>query len=454
MRKLLIGLVSMLLVAAFIAPTFAQDGTIADVAAENTDFQTLLTAVGLADPAVAAALADPDAELTLFAPTNDAFTVTLQELGLSVVDVAGNPEAVTQILLYHVVEGVVMAEDVVGLDGEEVETLQGESVSISVDGDTVMVNGATVLETDIEASNGVIHSIDRVLVPEAVLMALAGGAEAPAVEIDETLGTDENPIVLLFIPSENSQEVQAGADDLASALEEITGLEIEASVSTNYAAAIEALCSQEAEIAALNTFGYILASQRNCATVGVVSTRFGSAYYAGQIITQADSGIESYADLAGTTFCRPDELSTSGWIIPSIALRANGVDLDSLDIIDAGGHDGVVQAVYSGECDAGATFEDARTQVEADLEDVMEKVVVIDVSAPIPNDTLSFGNHLAPETQQAIVDALLEIAGDEEKLALLGAVYNWGGLIEAEDAFFDDFREQLDAAGVDIEDLN
>lgn len=268
------------------------------------------------------------------------------------------------------------------------------------------------------------------------------------------LGTEDNPIVLLFIPSENAQEVQAGADDLAALISEQTGLVIEARVSTDFAAAIEAMCSGEAEIGALNTFSYILAHERGCADVGVVSTRFGSAFYQGQIITSADSGIEDYADLAGTTFCRPDPLSTSGWIVPSIALRANGVDPDAdLEVVDVGGHDAVVTAVYNGECQAGATFVDARSQVADELTDVNEKVVVIAESAPIPNDTLSFSAEVPTEVREAVVAALVEIAADEENLALLDAVYSWGGVEPAEDSFFDDFRQQLDAAGIDIEDL-
>lgn len=270
----------------------------------------------------------------------------------------------------------------------------------------------------------------------------------------DDLGTEDNPIVLLFIPSENAQEVQAGADDLAALISEQTGLVIEARVSTDFAAAIEAMCSGEAEIGALNTFSYILAHERGCADVGVVSTRFGSAFYQGQIITSADSGIEDYADLAGTTFCRPDPLSTSGWIVPSIALRANGVDPDAdLEVVDVGGHDAVVTAVYNGECQAGATFVDARSQVADELTDVNEKVVVIAESAPIPNDTLSFSAEVPTEVREAVVAALVEIAADEENLALLDAVYSWGGVEPAEDSFFDDFRQQLDAAGIDIEDL-
>ena len=297
--------------------------------------------------------------------------------------------------------------------------------------------------------------VSLVIVPTQLVLAQDDDEDEEMVEfeVDETLGTEDNPIILLFIPSEDAQEVATSAEELADLITEESGLIFETLVATDYAAAIEAMCSGEAHMGALNTFGYILAHQRGCADVGVVSVRFGSAYYAGQIITLVDSGIEDYEDLAGTVFCRPDPLSTSGWIIPSIALQANGVDIDDMEIVDAGGHDGVVTAVYNGECAAGATFEDARSTVEETYADVMDMVVVIDVSAPIPNDTLSYSPMLSEETREAITEALIVIAEDEDNLELLGAVYDWSGLDAAEDAFFDDFREQLDAAGVDIEDL-
>jgi phosphonate transport system substrate-binding protein len=272
-------------------------------------------------------------------------------------------------------------------------------------------------------------------------------------EVEEDLGTEDNPLILLFVPSEDAEEIQEGADELVALITEETDLVIEATVATDYAAAIEAMCSAEAHVGGLATFSYILASARGCAEVAVVSVRFGSPFYQGQVVTTADSGIEDYADLAGTTFCRPDPLSTSGWIVPSIAMQANGVDLDTLEIVDAGGHDGVITAVYNGDCDAGATFVDARSQVEDELPDVNEVVIVIAESPEIPNDTLAISPVVPEEVREALIAALIAISEDEDNVAVLESVYNWTALIEADNTFFDDFRQQIDAAGIDVEDL-
>lgn len=267
-------------------------------------------------------------------------------------------------------------------------------------------------------------------------------------------GTEENPIVWVLVPSQDTEAVLAGAADIAAAIEESSGLVVTPVVSTDFTAAVEAMCNHEAQMGALNTFNYVVAHQRECADVGLVSLRFGTNFYAGQVVTRPDTGITSIADLAGHTFCRPDPTSTSGWVIPSIAMRAEGIDPDTdlLEIVDAGGHDGVIIGVYNGDCDAGSSFVDARTNVEEDYPDVMEKVIVIAESAPIPNDTISFSPDLPEEIREALITALLALNDTEEGLADLNAVYSWSGLERVEDSFYDGFRQQLEAAGMCIGD--
>lgn len=133
-------------------------GTIVDVAVANGNFNTLVAAVqaaGLVDT-----LSGPG-PFTVFAPTDEAFAKlppgTVEEL-------LEDPEALANILTYHVVSGKVMAADVVGLTAAP--TVQGQELTVTVEGTKVMVNDATVVITDVEASNGVIHVIDTVLLPE------------------------------------------------------------------------------------------------------------------------------------------------------------------------------------------------------------------------------------------------------------------------------------------------
>ncbi len=159
--------------------------------------------------------------------------------------------------------------------------------------------------------------------------------------------------------------------------------------------------------------------------------------------------------MRGKTFARPDPLSTSGWIIPMLTMRAAGIDpeKDLKQGVDAGSHDSVAAAVYAGDVDAGATYVDARTRIEKDNPDVMEKVNVIEVTADIPNDGVQFAPSLDKEMRAKIVKALLEIAETEEGKKALDTAYQWAGLEEHDDTFYDPFRQVLQASGISVKDL-
>ena len=130
---------------------------IVDTAINADGFDTLVAAVG------AAGLVDTlrgPGPFTVFAPTDEAFAEIPEE---TLNALLADPEALANILLYHVVAGQVLAEDVVTLSSAT--TVQGSDVSISLNDGGVQVNDANILVTDIIASNGVIHVIDKVLIP-------------------------------------------------------------------------------------------------------------------------------------------------------------------------------------------------------------------------------------------------------------------------------------------------
>jgi len=269
------------------------------------------------------------------------------------------------------------------------------------------------------------------------------------------LGTEENPLIWALVPSGESDVVLAGFDAVTDIIYEETGIVIESFVATEYAGVIEALASDppNAHIASLATFAYIVASERGVADVALVSQRYGSPSYTGQIFAHVDSGIETLADLAGKSFCSVDPLSTSGWIIPSITIQAAGVDLASMDVVEAGSHDAAVSGVYNGDCDAGASYVDARSNLAEEYPDVMDVVQVIDVSVDIPNDGVQFSPVVPQELRDQIVEVLLHIHETEEGLAAIDAAYEWTELVAKDDSFYDPFRQVLDAAGVDPEDF-
>jgi uncharacterized surface protein with fasciclin (FAS1) repeats len=133
--------------------------SIVDIAVNDGRFETLVTAVTAADLAETLSGEGP---FTVFAPTDDAFAALPAGTVESLLE---DPEgALTDVLLYHVVAGKVMAADVVNLDSAT--TLSGEDIAISVTDEGVFLNETVaVVITDIEADNGVIHVIDAVLLP-------------------------------------------------------------------------------------------------------------------------------------------------------------------------------------------------------------------------------------------------------------------------------------------------
>lgn len=157
MRKFLATL-TLLAVA---SPAFAADKNIVEIAASNDDFSTLVAAVKAAGLVETLSGEGP---FTVFAPTNEAFA-KLPEGTVETLLKPENKDKLVAVLTYHVVPGKVMAAQAVTLDGKSAKSVQGSGIPVEVSDGTVSVAGAKVVATDIEATNGVIHVIDTVILP-------------------------------------------------------------------------------------------------------------------------------------------------------------------------------------------------------------------------------------------------------------------------------------------------
>jgi uncharacterized surface protein with fasciclin (FAS1) repeats len=131
--------------------------TIVDIAVQAGKFNTLVQAVQAAGLVETLSGEGP---FTVFAPTDEAFAQIPQE---TLQAVLADKEQLTAILTYHVVPGRLMAADVVR--STQLQTVQGQSITVSAEGG-VRVDNANVIQTDIEADNGVIHVIDQVIMPK------------------------------------------------------------------------------------------------------------------------------------------------------------------------------------------------------------------------------------------------------------------------------------------------
>lgn len=145
----------------FVLNVQAQDKNIVELAVGTESLSTLVTAVK------AAGLVETlssDANFTVFAPTNEAFA-NLPEGVLETLLKPENKEKLVAVLTYHVVAGKVMSTDLE--DGMTANTVQGDEIEVSL-GEGVQINDANVAAADIKASNGVVHVIDKVILPPSL----------------------------------------------------------------------------------------------------------------------------------------------------------------------------------------------------------------------------------------------------------------------------------------------
>jgi uncharacterized surface protein with fasciclin (FAS1) repeats len=169
---------------------------------EFTRFRTLATEFDMMDT-----FADSSAELTVFLPTDAAFEDLLKEFNLTFDDLLEAPAILTDVLLYHVTEGLVFSDDL--LTVQSLPTIQGSEIEIGMDDDNKVIldDIARIIESDIEASNGIIHVIDLVLLP-------GDAGEPPNNEPCRIVTPEVNTVVVRVGPGFNRTVVSFLPDNL------------------------------------------------------------------------------------------------------------------------------------------------------------------------------------------------------------------------------------------------
>lgn len=372
-----------------------------------------------------------------------------------------------------------------------VAACQPQTVEVEV---TRVVTDTITEEVEVEVPVEVIVEVTRV-VTETVVETVA--------EDQAPLGSEERPIKVLFVPSVDVDAIITGGEVLAQALEEATGLNFVVSVPTSYAATIEEMCaSPDDTIGFIPAQGYVLANDRCGVTVGGAAVRFGLPWYAAQIVVPFDSEFETLEDLDGKTMAIPDFGSTSGYLYPLAMFLEMGIEPGN--IVEAGGHNNSMLAVYNGEVDfataffsppllpdrnwvygvdspeiwreageppvrteEGRTFVaggpaeggyrilDARSSITDTAPDIFEKTRILALTPQIPNDTVSFGPQFPLATANEIVKALVEFTASEACAQSICSeqFYNWTGLSPVSDSFYDPVRTTMSVLGITAEDV-
>lgn len=274
-----------------------------------------------------------------------------------------------------------------------------------------------------------------------------------------SLGDPDNPIVWMYVPPGGYEfnEVSAAANDVVRQFQEtLHGLSLKIVPAPDMSAIISALCDGNAHIGSLSAVPYLAASQQGCAEARLIWSAYSDIRVGGMIVVGSDSGISEIASLEGRTLCIPAYTSISGWVLPSLELKASIGDPESFfdQIIESGSHDQVIQDVYYGLCAAGSAYYDAREPV--DLPAVMEQVIILATTTHSPNMNISFGMDMGPALTQDVVDFLLAASEADQLATLSGYSGSREGmkLIEINDYYYNEFRDLFERAGADPEDYS
>lgn len=275
------------------------------------------------------------------------------------------------------------------------------------------------------------------------------------------LGSKDNPIKFYFTPSLDASDILMQADKLMKMLEKETGYFFSYAVPTSYIVVVEAFGTARSDIAWMNSFGYLLANQKYGAEARLRILRNGESFYRGEIITHIDSGIKEIKDLNKKKFAFADPSSTSGYLLPLKLFKEHGIRLG--EQVFAMRHDNVVTMVYQRKVDAGACFysppdeagriKDARSRVMTQFPDIEEKVKIIKITDPIPNDPIVFRKDIPLEIKLKVEKAMINLLRSEEGKKALYGISSTNGVIPTRDEEYNVLRDLISFTGKDLQEL-
>lgn len=274
------------------------------------------------------------------------------------------------------------------------------------------------------------------------------------------LGSAKNPIKLFFVPSVDAKVIEENSKIFKVWLEENTPYKYEVAIPQSFVAVVEAFGSKRADVASINTFGYILANEKYGAEARLTVLRHGSATYRSMFVAKEGSGINKLEDLNGKKIAFVDPASTTGFLLPKKILNDRGVKVSQE--VFAMKHDSVISMIYQGQVDGGAAFyspvaegkiQDARRLVKTQYPDVEAKIKIVELTEEIPNDPIIFRKDLPEETKKIITDAFLKYLSTPEGKAVFEKVYGVTDLKVAKDSDYDPVRMMLKSLGKSADEL-
>lgn len=299
------------------------------------------------------------------------------------------------------------------------------------------------------------HKTSQMIIAMSFLLLLGGCTQQRP-----PLGSEGNPIKFVLLPSADRQLIADKAIFVKRYLESQTSYKYEISVPSNFIAVVEAFGTKRADMASINTFGYIMAHERFKVEARLIVSRYGKETYQSQIIAKADGPIKSVKDIDGKSFAYVDPMSTSGYLMPAKLFLDR--EIKPQKTIFAQRHDNVVTMVYQGRVDAGATWyspphkgaiRDARRLVKTQYVDVEDKIKIIHLTEELPNDPIVFRAEIPEKMKTDIINSLIAYISTKEGRVVFDDLLGATGLVKCSDSRYDGVRDMLKVLGKSAKDL-
>jgi phosphonate transport system substrate-binding protein len=285
----------------------------------------------------------------------------------------------------------------------------------------------------------------RYVVSAAViaLSVACGGTSAPA----PAEAAVKQEVVMGFVPSQTSSIVQTNATLIADYLSKKTGYHVTGQVLTSYAAVTEGMTSDQVDIGWVGPLDYVIAHQKNGAEAVTKSVRKGLPSYKAFIIVNVNSGINSITDLKGKKFAFGDPTSASSNLYPHYMMSKVGFDAKTLgQTVNISNQTQIAVNVCQGVVDAGAIYDDARTNVGADTScpGIMTKTKIIATTdPPIPGDPQMIRHNLNSGQKAKLKAAMIALGTDPTMADPLKKLYTIDSLVPATDKDYDNLRDVI-----------
>ena len=165
-------------------------------------------------------------------------------------------------------------------------------------------------------------------------------------------------------------------------------------------------------------------------------------YYRAEILVKKGSKIKSWKDLKGKSISVQNPTSSAGYVFPIAELGEKGLDVPKdCKLVTVTGQDQAVLNVLNGDTDAAFVFEDARNTVKKDNPKIMDQVVPIYFTKPIPNDTISVRSDMSKSFQKKLAKAFIEVGESKEGKKIIESIYSHEGYTKSKDSNFDIVRK-------------